>query len=78
MSMARDYISDLRAPTGMVFIQKLIYEHEEPQWNDTDRKDQRTLRENPVPMTICLLKIPHELSMARSLTSAVRGQRLIS
>jgi hypothetical protein len=36
MSMGRDYISELRPPTGLLFIPQVIYEHGEPWWNDID------------------------------------------
>jgi hypothetical protein len=34
--MGWDYISELRPPTGLLFIPQVIYEHEEPLWNDID------------------------------------------
>jgi hypothetical protein len=34
MSTGRDYISELRPPTGVLFIPQAIYEHGEPWWND--------------------------------------------
>jgi hypothetical protein len=37
MSMGCDYVSELRQPTGLLFIPQVIYEHEEPWWNDIDR-----------------------------------------
>jgi hypothetical protein len=37
MSMGRDYVSELRPPTGLLFIPQIIYEYEQPRWNDTDR-----------------------------------------
>jgi hypothetical protein len=38
ISMWWDYVSDLRQPTGLLFIPQVIYEHGEPWWNDIDRK----------------------------------------
>jgi hypothetical protein len=35
--MGRDYVSEQRPPTGLLFIPQLIYEHGEPQWNDIHR-----------------------------------------
>jgi hypothetical protein len=32
-----DYVSELRPPTGPLFILQVIYEHGEPWWNDIDR-----------------------------------------
>jgi hypothetical protein len=37
MSMGRDHVSELRPPTGLLFIPQVIYEHGEPWWNDNDR-----------------------------------------
>jgi hypothetical protein len=37
MSMGWDYVSELRRPTGILFIPQVIYEHGEPWWNDIDR-----------------------------------------
>jgi hypothetical protein len=42
MSMARDYVSELRPPTGLLFIPKMIYEYGQPRWNDIDRRKQKT------------------------------------
>jgi hypothetical protein len=33
MPMGRDYVSELRPPTGLLFIPQVIYEHGEPWWN---------------------------------------------
>jgi hypothetical protein len=30
--MGRNYVSELRPPTGVLFIPQVIYEHEEPWW----------------------------------------------
>jgi hypothetical protein len=35
--MGRDYVSELGAPTGLLFIPQVIYEHGEPWCNDIDR-----------------------------------------
>jgi hypothetical protein len=37
MSMGQDYVSELRPPTGLLFIPQVIYEHGEPWWNDISR-----------------------------------------
>jgi hypothetical protein len=34
MSMGWNYVSELRPPTGLLFILQMIYEHGEPWWND--------------------------------------------
>jgi hypothetical protein len=31
-----DYVSELRPPTGLLFIPQVIYEYGEPRWNDMD------------------------------------------
>jgi hypothetical protein len=36
MSMGWDYVSELRPPTGLLFIPQVIYEHEEQLRNDND------------------------------------------
>jgi hypothetical protein len=38
MSMWRDYVSELRPPTGLLFISQVIYGHGEPQWNDINKE----------------------------------------
>jgi hypothetical protein len=38
MSMGLEYVSELRLPTGLLFIPQVIYEHGESLWNDTDRE----------------------------------------
>jgi hypothetical protein len=38
MSMGLEYVSELRLPTGLLFIPQVIYEHGESWWNDTDRE----------------------------------------
>jgi hypothetical protein len=37
MSTGRDYVSELRSQTGLLFIPQVIYEPGEPWWNDVDR-----------------------------------------
>jgi hypothetical protein len=37
MPMGSDYVSDLRPPTGLLFILKVVYEHGVPWWNDIDK-----------------------------------------
>jgi hypothetical protein len=37
MSMGFDYVSELRPPTGLLFIPQVIYEHGDPWWNKIDR-----------------------------------------
>jgi hypothetical protein len=35
-SMGRDYVSELRPPTGLFFMSLATYRHGEPRWNDID------------------------------------------
>jgi hypothetical protein len=37
MSMGWGYVSELRIPTGLLFIPQVIYECGEPWWNDSGR-----------------------------------------
>jgi hypothetical protein len=37
MSVGWDCVSELRPPTGLLFIHQVIYEYREPRWNDIDR-----------------------------------------
>jgi hypothetical protein len=38
MSMGWDYVSELRPPTGLLFVPQVIYEYGEPRWNEIDRR----------------------------------------
>jgi hypothetical protein len=35
--MGLNYVSELRVPTGLLYISQVIYEHVEPRWNDIYR-----------------------------------------
>jgi hypothetical protein len=37
MSMGWDYVSELRPPTGLLFVTQVIYEHGEQCWSNIDR-----------------------------------------
>jgi hypothetical protein len=51
LSMKWDYVSDLRPQMGIFFIPQVIHEYGETCWNDSDRKNRRTLRKTvPVPL----------------------------
>jgi hypothetical protein len=50
----------------------MIYEYEEPRWNDTDRDTEELFWEKPVPVPLCPPQIPRGLTRA----SAVRGRRI--
>jgi hypothetical protein len=39
MSMRWDNVSELRPPTGLLFIPCITYEHGEPWWSDIDRRN---------------------------------------
>jgi hypothetical protein len=56
MAIGRDYVSELRPPTGLLLIPQVIYEHEEPQLNNTDRGKlltrQPELSDNPTSRDI--------------------------
>jgi hypothetical protein len=38
MSMAWDYVSELRPPTGLSFVPQVIYEYGQPRWNYIGRE----------------------------------------
>jgi hypothetical protein len=38
ITMGRDYIYELWPPTGLLFFSQVIYEHEEPWWNNRQGK----------------------------------------
>jgi hypothetical protein len=42
--MGWDYVSELRPPTGLLFILQMIYEYGEPRRNDTDGENRRSLK----------------------------------
>jgi hypothetical protein len=44
--MGRDYVSELRPPTGLLSIPQLIYVYGEPWWNDIDKGKPNTLEKN--------------------------------
>jgi hypothetical protein len=56
MSMGWDVISELRPPTGLLFIPRLIYEYEKLRWNDVDRENYRFVHQSSLAI------IPAELS----------------
>jgi hypothetical protein len=71
MSMGWDYISKQR-PSEPIVHPQITCEYGEPRWNDTDRGTDE-LCGKPVPVPQCPPQIPHGLTRARTLTSAVRG-----
>jgi hypothetical protein len=41
MSIGLDHVSELRPPTGLLFIPHMIYKYGGLQWNDIDRETQK-------------------------------------
>jgi hypothetical protein len=37
--MGWDYVSEMRPPTGLLFITQVIYKHVKLRWNDIDREN---------------------------------------
>jgi hypothetical protein len=72
----RLYVSELRPPTGLVFIPLVIYEYGEPRRNDIDRGETGKIAEKPIPVTFSSPQIAHGLKRARTRASKVRSQRL--
>jgi hypothetical protein len=75
MSMGRDYASELRPPTGLLFIPQVIYEYGEPRCNDINREN-RKISEKIAPLTFRSPQIPYGVSRARTRASTVTGRRL--
>jgi hypothetical protein len=69
--MEWDDVSELRSPTGLLFIPQVIYEHGEAWCNGTVRENRRTQRKL-VPVTLSPPQIPHGLIRARNRSSKVR------
>jgi hypothetical protein len=76
MLMGWDYVSELRPPTGLLFIPVTIYcMSMEPRGMILTGKDEE-FGEKPVPVPLLLPQIPHGLTQAWTRSSAVRGRRL--
>jgi hypothetical protein len=58
-----DDVSELRPPTGLLFITQIMYEHGEPRWDDIDTGTEE-LGERPVPVPLCLPQISGEQTRA--------------
>jgi hypothetical protein len=71
MSVWSHRVSELRPPTGLLFIPHVI-EYGDPRWKDTDRGKQE-LRAELVPVAFCPPQIPHGL--ARALNRGLCGKR---
>jgi hypothetical protein len=73
MSISRGYVFELRPLMGFLFIHQMIYENEEPRWNDVDRKTEE-LREKPVPVP--QYTVHHEFHMDwLGRKTGLRGER---
>jgi hypothetical protein len=46
MSMGRDDVSEMRPPTGLLFIPQMIYEYGESQCSDIERRKATNLQQN--------------------------------
>jgi hypothetical protein len=42
----RDDVSELRPPTGLLFVPQMIYEYGEPRWGDIEREKSKNLEKN--------------------------------
>jgi hypothetical protein len=45
-------VSEPRPLTGLLFIHQIMYEHGEPRWNDTGRKNRKNSGEKSCPSAI--------------------------
>jgi hypothetical protein len=72
-----DYVSELQPLTGLLFIPQVIYESEQPWWNDINRGKLKN-REKPVPVPLHPPKTPHWLTWVQIRASMVRGLQLIT
>jgi hypothetical protein len=70
MPIEWDYVSEVRPPTGLLFVSQM-YDYG-PRWNDTDRVKPKNLGRKPVPVPRCPPQIPRELTPARTRAYAVR------
>jgi hypothetical protein len=59
--MGWDYVSELRPPTGLLFIPQMTGEYRELRWNDIDGGKPKKIEEKPVPVPISPPQIPLEL-----------------
>jgi hypothetical protein len=62
MSMVWHHVSELRPPTGILFIPQVIYQYGEPWWNDIGRRNSRLAHQSS------LASLPAESS-----NSTIRG-----
>jgi hypothetical protein len=52
MSLGWDYVTELRPPTGPIFILQVTYESAEPQWNYTDREKPKNSKRTCPSVTV--------------------------
>jgi hypothetical protein len=65
MPVGWEDVSELQPPTGLLFINQVIYEHGESWWNSTDRRIPKNLEKNPISVSLCLQQILYGLNRAR-------------
>jgi hypothetical protein len=68
MSMGWGYVSELRSPTGLLFISQVIYEYRERRWDDTDREKRKNWRETCPSATLSAIN-------TKWIYQGLRGQR---
>jgi hypothetical protein len=74
MSVGCDYVSELRPPTGLLFILQVIYDHLETMDIYRD-KSYNSGKKTPVLVPHCQLQIAHGPTRSRTWASAVRVRR---
>jgi hypothetical protein len=57
-------VSELRPPTGLLFISQMIYEYKEPRWNDTDRGKPKNSGKKRIPVPLCPPQILYGVTRA--------------
>jgi hypothetical protein len=71
VSMGWDFVSELRLPTGLLFIHQMIPMYWEPRWDDIDRTEPTNLDKNVSQRHFV---IPHGLTREQTRASAVRNR----
>jgi hypothetical protein len=70
------YVSELRLPTGLLFIPQIIYWHGRPRWNDIDRTKAKNTERQLSRVPLCTPQFLYGLPLARTRASGVRGRRI--
>jgi hypothetical protein len=73
MSMGWDYFSELRPPTGLLFIPQMIFDYRKRRWNDMDRRKAKKSKRN---LPQCPPQFSHGLTRVRTGASTMRDRRL--